>query len=126
MRECGWPRAQRIEHLDLGRAVRHMILTAHDVRHAEIDIVDDARKQIEPAAVLAPNYGIAEQLRIEFLLAADEVVEGDQRVMVELEAPVRLAALGYRRVGRFALVDRRKPAPEQNLSAELQLFGRFI
>ena len=57
--------AERLEHLDLRGAVRHMVLAANDVGDAEVDVVDHARQQIEPAAVLAANDGIAEQLRVE-------------------------------------------------------------
>ena len=73
-----------------------MVLAAHDVGDAEIDVVDHARQQVEPAAVLAPDNGIAQQLRVEPLLTADQVGPDDRRIMVELEAPVRRAALGHR------------------------------
>ncbi len=56
---------------------------------AEVDVVDDARQQIEPAAVLAPDDRIGQQFGVEPLLAADQVGPLDRRVMVEPEAPVR-------------------------------------
>src|SRR5205085_8885499 len=80
----------------------------------------------EPAAVLAPHYRVAQQLRVELLLAANEIVEQDLAVVVEPEAPVRLAAFGNGRVGRLALVDRRQAPPEQHLAAKLELFGSLI
>src|SRR5207245_2809200 len=85
--------AERFEHLDLHGAVGHMVLTTHDMRHAEIDIVDHTWEQIQPASILAPRYGVTEQLRVEPLLPSDEIVPYDRRVMVEAEAPVRSAAL---------------------------------
>src|SRR5919206_313701 len=54
-------RPKRLEHLELNRTVRHMVLAADNLGDAEVDVVDHARKQIEPATVLAPDDGIAEQ-----------------------------------------------------------------
>ena len=39
---------------------------------------------------------------------------------------MRLAALGHRRVGGLALVDRRQAAAEQHLAAKLELLGRLV
>src|SRR5438067_10599415 len=119
VRELGRLRAQRLEHLDLRGAVRDMVLAAHHMCDAEIDIVDDARQEVEPAAVLAPDHWIAQQLRVEPLLPSDEIVPYDWRVMVEAEAPVRRAALRHGRLGRLALIDGRQSAPEQHLAAKV-------
>ena len=54
--------AQRLEHLDLRRAVRDMVLAAHDVGDAQVDVVDHARQQIEPAAVVAADHRVGQQL----------------------------------------------------------------
>ena len=81
--------AQRREHLQLNRAVRHMVLAADDVGDAKVDVVDHAGQQIEPAAVGAPDDGIADQPRVEPLVAADQVVPLDRRVMIQPEPPVR-------------------------------------
>ena len=126
VREVRRPRAQRLEHLDLRRAVRDMVLAADDVGDAELDIVDDARQQVEPAAVLAAHDGVAEQPGIEALLAADEVIPDDRRIMVEPEAPMRRAAFGHRSFGRLAFIDGRQAAPEQHLAAQLELVRRFV
>src|SRR5438552_18853209 len=91
MRELRSLRTQAQEHLDLRRAVRDMVLAAHDVRDAQVDVVDHARQQIEPGAVLAPDDRIAQELWVEALLAADEVVPDNRRAMVEPETPVRRA-----------------------------------
>ena len=56
-----------------------MVLTADDVGDAKVDVVDHARQQIEPAAVLAAHDGVGQQAGIEPLLAADEVVPFDRR-----------------------------------------------
>ena len=103
-----------------------MVLAADDVGDAEVDVVDHARQQIEPAAVLAPDHRVAEQFRVEPLGATDQIGPFDRRVMIEPEAPVRRAALGRRRAAGLALVDRRKPAPEQHLAAEIELLWRFV
>jgi hypothetical protein len=50
-----------------------MILAAYDVRDAEVDVVDDARQQVQPASVLAADHRVGQQLRIEPLRPADEV-----------------------------------------------------
>ena len=120
-------RPERLEHLYLDGAVRHMVLAADHVGDAEIDVVDHAWQQIEPAAVLAPNDRVAEQFRIELLLAANEVGPHDRVHVIESEAPVRRPAFGRRGnpLGR-ALVDRRQAAAEQHLAPKLELLGRFV
>src|SRR3990170_4784941 len=65
-------------------------------------------------------------MRVEFLLAADEVGPGNWGIMVEPEAPVRLAPRRRDGVGRRPLVDRRQATPEQNLAAQVELFGRLV
>ena len=100
-------RTERLEHLDLRRAVGDMILAANDVRDLQVDVVDHARQQIEPAAVLAADDRIGQQLRVEPLRPADQVVPLDRRVMVEPEPPVWRTALGSRIVVRACA---RKPA----------------
>src|ERR1044072_8828187 len=126
MREVGRLRAERFEHLDLRRAVGDMVLATDHMRDPEVDVVEYGRQEIQPAAVLAPDDGIAEQLRVEALLAADEVPPDDRRLMIEAEAPVRRAAFRDRRISRFALVDGGKSAPEQHLAAKLQLLRSLI
>jgi len=84
-----------------------MILAADDMRHAEVNVVDHAGEEIEPAAVFAADDGIAEKLRIEALLAADQVVPDDRRIMVQPKAPVRCPAFGYRIIGGTAFVNGR-------------------
>ncbi len=103
-----------------------MILAAHDVGDAKVDVVDHARQEIEPAAVLAPHDGVGEQLRVEALRAPNEVGPFDRPVVIEPEAPVSRAPLGRRFAGLLALVDRRQPAPEQHLAAKLELLGRLV
>ena len=56
-------RAQRREHLELKPGIGDMVLAAHDMGHAHVDIVDHARQHVEPAAVLAADHRIAEQGR---------------------------------------------------------------
>src|SRR5207247_39214 len=69
---------------------------------------------------------IAEQPRIESLLAPDQVVPGDRRFVIEPEAPVWRAAFRHGRVGGLALIDRRQAAPEQHLAAKLELVGSLV
>ncbi len=104
-------RAQRFEHLQLQAGVGDMILAAHDVGDAHVDIVDRARQHVEPAAVGAADDWVAEQGRIEMLGPADQVLPGDRRVVIELEAPVRppplrleRRAFGVAEVERGAIV----------------------
>ena len=118
--------AERFEHLDLGRAVRDMVLAAHDVGDGEVDVVDHAGQEVEPAAVGAADDGVADQRGVELLVAADEVVPFDRRIVVEAEAPVRGDAVGDGRVGGLALVDRRQAAAEQDLAAQVEFFGGFV
>ena len=55
----------------------------------KVDVVDHARQEVEPASVSAADDGVADQRGIELLVAADEVVPLDGRIMIELEPPVR-------------------------------------
>ena len=55
---CG---AQRVEHLQLDGAVRDMVLAAHDVGDVQVDVVDHAGQQVEPAAVGAADDRVADQ-----------------------------------------------------------------
>src|SRR5213592_4230738 len=108
MREYRWIGTKRSEHLDLHGTVRDMVLATDDMGDAKVNVVDDARQQVKPAAVGAADDGIADQLRVEMLFAADEVGEGDWRFVVELEAPVRRDAFGDGRAFGLALVNRRQ------------------
>ncbi len=133
VREGGRRRAERLEHLQLQPGIGDMILAAHDMGDAHVDIVDHARQHVEPAAVLAPDHRIAEQGRIEMLAAADQIVPFDRRVMIEPEAPVRPPPLrleprplGVAQRQRGAVVDRRPAAAEQDLALELELLRGLI
>src|SRR5437764_334176 len=91
MRELWGLAPKRLEHLRLRGAVRHMVLAADHMGHAKVDVIDHARQQIEPAAVLAPDDGVAQQPGVETLLSTNQVGEDDRLVMIEPEAPVRCA-----------------------------------
>src|SRR5215471_2881751 len=103
-----------------------MVLAANDMRNAQVDVVDHARQKVEPATVLTPNNRIAEQLGIEALRAANQVVPGDWHIVIEPESPVRRAALRRRSISGLSLVDRWKPAPEQDLPTEFELFRGLV
>ena len=59
-----------------------MVLAPHDVGDAEVDVIDDAGKQVEPAPVGAADHWIGDQLGIELLVTANEVVPFDRMIMV--------------------------------------------
>ena len=118
--------AERGEHLQLDRAVGDMILAAQDVGDGEVDVVDHAWQEVQPATVGAADDRVADQGRIELLVAADEIVPFDRGGMVELEAPVRGDALGHGGVRGLALVGRRKLAAEQDLALDVELFWGFV
>ena len=110
-----------------------MVLAAHDMGHSHVDIVDDAGQHVEPASVLAPHHGVREQGGIEMLMAADQVVPLDRRLMLELEPPVRPPSLGLEprpvrlaQRERGAVVDRRQASPELDLAPELELLRRLV
>ena len=46
-------RTKRLEHAPLQRFVRPVVVAAHDVRDAEVDVVDDRRELVRRRAVLA-------------------------------------------------------------------------
>ena len=125
--------AERGEHLDLGRGVGDMILATQHMGDAHGDIVDDRGEHVEPRTIGAADDRVGQQFRVEALVAADQVGPGDRLVMVQLEAPVRRATLGFiggdlvrgQRQGG-AVIDRRQAAPEQDLAAQVQFLARFI
>ena len=58
VRRLWWPKigtvaAERFEDLDLHAGVGDVILAAHDVRDADVDVVDHGRQRVEIGAVLA-------------------------------------------------------------------------
>ena len=110
-----------------------MILAPHDMRDAQIGIVDRRGQHVQPRSVRAPDHGIAHRRRIEPLRPADQIVPRDRHGVIEPEAPVRHDAIvrqrGAIRVGqrqRGAIVDRRQPAPQLDLALQLQFLRAFI
>ncbi len=61
---------------------------------AEVDVVDDRWQRVEIGSVLAHQHRIGEGGRVDVLGPADQVVPFDPAV-VELEAPMRPATLGF-------------------------------
>ncbi len=103
-----------------------MVLAAHDMRYSEVDVVDDAGQQVEPAAILPADNGVGQQPGIEPLRPSDEVGPFDRRIMIEAEAPVRRSAFGRSGIRGLALVNRWKSAPEQHLAPKLELLRRLV
>src|SRR4051795_6863234 len=62
MDELGGRRAEGQEELSVQRFVRTVVEAAHDVRDAEVGVVDHARKVIRRAAVLAQERDAVEAL----------------------------------------------------------------
>jgi len=133
MREGRRRGAERVEHLELRGGVRDMVLAAHDMGDAHVDIVDHRREKIEPRPVGAAHHRIAHRRRIEALGTADQIVPLDRGGMIEPETPVRADALGFeaRTIGigereRGAIIDRRQAAAEQDLALEIELLLGLI
>ena len=110
-----------------------MILAAHDMGNAHIDIVDRRGQHIQPRSVGAADDRIGQQFRIEMLRPPHQIVPLDGRIMIELEAPVgsdarclfRRPIVGGQRQ-RGAFIDRRQPARCEHLAADVQLFGGLV
>ena len=68
---------QRFENLDLHARVGDMILPAHDMRHGELDVVDNARKGVEKRPVRADQDRVRKRPEIDGLVAADQIIPGD-------------------------------------------------
>ncbi len=133
MREGGGRGVQCREHLQLQPGIGDMILAAHDVGHAHVDIVDHARQHIEPAAVGAADHRIGLEPGIEMLGPAHKVIPFDHRIMVEPEAPMRrdpvrlqCGTLGVGQLERGTVVDRRQTASSQDLALEIELLRTLI
>ena len=60
------------------------------------------------------------------LHTANQISPFDGVAMIEPEAPVRRHALRNRRIGRLAFIHRRQSAREQDLAADVELFGGFV
>ena len=133
VRECRRLGAQSLEHLNLHRGIGDMILAAHHMGDAHVDIVDRGGQHVEPAAILAPDHRIGQERRIKMLLAPDPVGPGDRLCVIQLEAPVRPATLflesgplGFAQVQRRPVIDRRLAAAELNLALQVQFLRGFI
>ncbi len=85
--------AQRLEDLDLRAGVGDVVLAADHMGDAEVDVVDHRGQRVEIGAVGADQHRVGHRGGVDRLRALDEVVEL-HRAAVELEAPMRLAALG--------------------------------
>jgi len=75
VRVPGRLRCQRFEHEQLLGGVRQVVLAAHDVRDAGVEIVDRDREVVQNRAVGAGDHGIVHVLVGEPGLASDHVVE---------------------------------------------------
>ena len=103
-----------------------MVLAAHDVAHAQINVVDHTRQQIEPAAVGPADDWIADQRGFELLRPAHQIVPHNRRAMLQPKPPVRCHACRDRRVGGLALIDRRQSASEQHFAPHVEFLGRLV
>ncbi len=97
--------SERFEEGELHAGVGHMIFAADDVGDGEVHVIDHARERIEGRAVFADEDWIGKRAEVHGLVAADEIVPGDdcrQRLEAlfgarvrKAKAPVGLAALGF-------------------------------
>ena len=70
---------------------------------------------------------------VEMLRPADQIVPRDRSIVIQLEAPVRLAAPGLQRGTirirqreRRAFINWWQPAPEQHLAPQIEFLGRLV
>ena len=99
-------RAERLEHEQLLGRVGEVVLAAHDVRDAGVEVVDGDGEVVEDAAVGAGDHRVVEVHVGERRVAADEVVD-DGRALVGDAQPDRALGLAARRGSR----GRRRAAP---------------
>ena len=85
--------AQRLDDLDLRAGVADVVLAADHVGDAEVDVVDHRGQRVEVGAVLADQHRVGHRGRVDGLRPLDQIVEV-HRPAIELEAPMRLPALG--------------------------------
>ena len=104
-------RAQRLEHEQLLGRVGEVVLAAHDVRDAGVEVVDGDGEVVEDAAVGAGDDGVVEVHVGERRVAADEVVDDGRALVGDAQAHradvLRLAAKPA--VGAVLAPCRRRP-----------------
>ena len=123
--------AQRADDLDLGRGVRHVVRTAHNIGHAHLGVIDNRGQRIQELPVATDQNGVGHACRVDRDIAKDTVGPFDA-LMVQLEAPMALTAFGaqgvffgLRQVQRGAVIDRRLAHVQLFLALEVQ-FGRGL
>ena len=99
-------RAERLEHEQLLRRVREVVLAAHDVRDAGVEVVDRDGEVVEDRAVRACDHRVVHVDVLEARLAADHVVD-DRLALVGHAQPHR--PLGLRLAAEAALVAVARP-----------------
>jgi hypothetical protein len=131
MAEGGGLGTKRLEQLNLRCRVGDVILAAHHMGDAEVDIVDDARQRVEIGTIGADQHRVRQRGCIHMLLAADEIVP-HHIARLELETPMgslsrrlQFLAVGVGELQRGAVVDRRLTAGELALPLQLELVLRL-
>ena len=109
-----------------------MVLAAHHMRDAGLDIVDHRGQGVEIAAILADQHGVGHGRCVDALRPAHEVVPLDA-LAAQLEAPVRLharslelRALVSRQLQRRPVIHRRPAARLGDLAFDVQLLRRLV
>src|SRR5208282_3451484 len=74
MRECGGCETKRVRNLHLPRSIWQMVVAAHDMRDAEIDVIDNRREVVNRAAVGTHDYEIVQLRVLEHEPPFDEIV----------------------------------------------------
>ena len=130
--EAGGVGPKRLEDLDLGAGVGDVVLAPDHMGDLHVDVVHHRRQGVEEQAVLTDQHGVRHGRGVHLGVAAGQILPG-YPLALQLEAPVRAAALGLQlrlvRVGqlqRGSVIDGRKAARQLHLAAAVQFVGRLV
>ena len=131
VRKVGHRAAQRLDDLDLGRGIGHVIGPAHDVGDPHFHIIDGRCESIKDLPVALDQHRVTDGRCINGNIADDPVTPFDP-LQIELEPPVSLPPFGAVRVflglgqvkGR-AVINRRFAHVQLLLALEVK-FGRRL
>ena len=131
MGKAGYLAPQRLKELNLNSCVGHVVFPAKDMSDAQLEVVNHRGKGVEGACVFPHQNWIGKMPPLENLRASDRIFPANG-FMIQLEAPMRLAALSQQfrllplaQLQSGAIIDRRATSLQRKLSFELQFLAAF-
>src|SRR5581483_2303381 len=121
-----WDReAERLEHRNLPRRIREMVVAANDMRDAHEGVIHDHREVVRGIAVRAEDDQVVEYRIVELDAAFDQIVDNRLAGLRRLEPERRLTGrLANISLAAAAIVFLRQPLRNRLLAARVELIRR--